>query len=340
MHSFLELCLLPYSLYTTSCTIIFLIYCNVKKKHFGTDISFNTFSRFFTSRNDTSNECIFCTKKYATKKQLVEHTKDQHSELVFQCDVCNEILERNVLITHMTAHAKEYKQCIANKETGENVEDNGLACANCIEDLDAHSAGGRGADDEVDKTINQEIAISFPKNNTKCYICNKIFSNRSGIKYHLNQVHAKIREFLCEICKASFGAKRVLTNHITGVHLNEKNFKCRKCDKCFKTSANLFVHMKSHNTDYCFVCELCDKAYKYHHHLKEHHISVHSKQNFECELCDKIFPAAFNLFRHMKTHRVDKQYTCEKCHQVFNQKRYYLAHYKRIHADELKSESV
>lgn len=308
--------------------------------------SFNNFSRFFVSRNDKSNECLFCTKKYTTKKKLVEHTKDHHSELVFQCDVCNELLDRNILIAHMTAHAMEYKQCISNKEAGENNEDYGFECSNCMEAivsqeaLEAHSAkscGGVAAVDvEVDKTIIKEIGISFPKNNTKCFICNKNFSNRSSIRYHLNQVHAKIKEFQCEICKASFGAKTVLANHITGVHLDKKNFKCRKCEKCFKTNANLYVHMKSHDTDYCFVCDICDKAYKFHHHLKQHHISIHSKENLECELCDKIFPSNFNLFLHMKTHRVDKQYTCEKCQQVFNQKRYYKAHYKRIHGNESK----
>lgn len=291
------------------------------------------------SRNPKSNECEFCTKKYTTKIKLVEHIKDHHAKLVFQCDVCNEVLDRSVLIPHMTAHAKEYKQCIANKEAGEDDEDYGFECAHCLEaistqeDLESHSAKScSGGDDEEDiKPMIQEVAIRFPTNNTKCYICNKNFTNRSGIRYHLNQVHAKIKEFQCDICQASFGSKNVLATHITGVHLGEKKFKCRQCDKSFKSNANLYVHKKSHDTDYSFVCDICDKAYKFHHHLKQHHITIHAKENLECELCDKIFPSNFNLFLHMKTHKVTQTYECEICHRIFNQKRYYQTHYKNIH---------
>lgn len=257
---------------------------------------------------------------------------------MFHCDVCNELLDRNVLIVHMAAHAKEFRQCMEEKKADKNYEDYGFECANCLEtisnqdELEAHSVKScTGADKDGGKTKIQEIAIAFPKNNTKCFICNKKFSNRSGIRYHLNQVHAKIKEFQCEICKASFGAKRILTNHITGVHLGERNFKCQKCDKSFKTNANLYAHMKTHDNDYCFACDLCDKSYKYHHHLKQHHITIHAKENIECELCDKVFPSNSNLLLHMRTHKEEK-HTCEICQHVFGQKHYLQAHYRRMHA--------
>lgn len=298
-------------------------------------------------------ECLFCTKKFETKESLIEHTKDQHSELVFQCDVCNELLNRNLLIEHMTAHAKEYKRCMTNKDQTDDQADDkdyGIECTNCMElistqeDLDAHSAkscvAGADYDEVIDKTIIQEVAINFPFSNTKCYICNKTFSNRSGVRYHLNQVHAKIKDFQCDICQKSFGAKSILENHISGIHAGgEKNFICAKCDKSFKTKSNLYVHMKSHSSNYSFMCGICDKSYKFHHHLKQHHLTVHSNDTFECELCNKSFPSNLNLILHMRTHLTGREYTCEKCNIVYKQKRYYQVHYKKTHGkDEEESE--
>ena len=70
----------------------------------------------------------------------------------------------------------------------------------------------------------------------------------------------------CRECSLIFSAKTDLKKHILAVH--PKNYECRVCDKICETSADLELHLNSHDLAKQFKCDVCGKSFHMRWRLK------------------------------------------------------------------------
>ena len=75
----------------------------------------------------------------------------------------------------------------------------------------------------------------------KCEICDKVFKNSSGLKYHFNIIHNLEKEHQCNICQKNFKLLSQLNLHVKIVHQNKKHHKCDLCGKSFSQTGVLKI---------------------------------------------------------------------------------------------------
>lgn len=300
------------------------------------------------TRSSKAFTCTFCktngtikTNTFISKAGLVEHLKDQHSEQIFHCEQCDNYLDRNVLIQHMTMHALSMFSHAGTNESQPEDED----------DQEQQTSGvdveeGEGSQETVEGKSGEGTEIGNKENDEKspppeakgdsrklyCYICEKALANRSAYSYHINQVHLNIKNFTCTYCNKKFGNQRLLNNHVAGVHSRERNFTCSTCSKRFKTNVALYNHQRIHDDSAIkFSCSFCDKKFRYRNHLTSHQLVHMNERNFPCTQCDKKFNNPECLQKHKLTHVETLPYQCPLCGFSTKQKRYLVMHAKRIH---------
>ena len=80
----------------------------------------------------------------------------------------------------------------------------------------------------------------------KCQQCNKSFTCKRNLQYHIQIDHEKIiKPFKCQQCVKSFSSKRYLQLHIQTVHEDSKLNTCHHCEKSFTHKANLKCHLQT-----------------------------------------------------------------------------------------------
>jgi len=199
--------------------------------------------------------------------------------------------------------------------------------------------GNRGSSDgdqamhnesrKEDTNLTSNHIIVHPKEKPySCEICNKLFSKKFKLVYHM-RVHTKEKPYSCEICNKSFLSKSDLVRHIR-IHTNEKPYSCEICNKAFSRKYYLVCHVRGHKKEKPYSCEICSKAYSQRRSLVNH-LRVHTQgKPYSCEICNKAFSAKNNLVRHMRIHTNEKPYSCEICNKAFSRK-YHLARHMRVH---------
>ncbi|XP_058464811.1 oocyte zinc finger protein XlCOF6-like isoform X1 [Malaya genurostris] len=301
------------------------------------------------TRSSKAFTCSFCktngtikANTFASKASLVDHLKDQHSEQIFHCEQCDNYLDRNVLIQHMTMHALSlFSQTGANESQPEDEDDQEQQTSGVDleegEGSQQTAEGKSGEGTEVGNKENDEKSPPPPEVKTEsrklyCYICEKTLANRSAYSYHINQVHLNIKNFTCTYCSKKFGNQRLLKNHVAGVHSRDRNYTCPTCSKRFKTNVALYNHQRTHDDGAVkFSCTFCDKKFRYRNHLTSHQLIHMNERNFPCTQCDKKFNNPECLQKHKLTHVETLPYQCPLCGFSTKQKRYLVMHAKRIH---------
>ncbi|XP_062533578.1 zinc finger protein 845-like isoform X2 [Armigeres subalbatus] len=334
---------------------------NSKQEEVVDDSPENKGKRF--TRSSKAFTCTFCksngtikSNTFASKTNLVDHLKDQHADQIFHCEQCDNYLDRNILIQHMTMHALsmftqtggqnesqpededdheqqtsgvDLEEGEGSQETIEGKSGEGTELAN--KENDAKSPPPTDSADVVDGS---PAAETKPGETRKlyCYICEKTLANRSAYSYHINQVHLNIKKFSCTHCSKKFGNQRLLNNHVAGVHSRDRNFTCDTCAKRFKTNVALYNHQRIHDDAAVkFSCTFCDKKFRYRNHLTSHQLVHMNERNFPCNQCDKKFNNPECLQKHKLTHVETLPYQCPLCGFNTKQKRYLVMHAKRIH---------
>uniref|UniRef100_A0A1Q3F543 C2H2-type domain-containing protein n=1 Tax=Culex tarsalis TaxID=7177 RepID=A0A1Q3F543_CULTA len=154
-----------------------------------------------------------------------------------------------------------------------------------------------------------------------CTICNRSYSNSTGLSLHVTTMHAAPEElrFKCEQCDKSFAKKFQLNAHqVLHVPEEEKSCVCPQCDKAFATNAKLNVHVKlRHQPPKIHVCQVCAKSFKskvqFDRHCKEHDES-HQEIRLQCKICSKWLKNASSLRKHLQRHDGEGQtHECGVC---------------------------
>lgn len=292
----------------------------------------SSISQTSPKKNKTSNEnskpivsystsdrktCDFCSEHFDAKELLVGHIKNEHTDLIFHCEMCDDYFAREQLISHMVNHAIK-----ANTEkSNETSESNGKP-EKSSESLKIDNGNNNSTKE------NQPTKV---KRTAHCEECDKSFADAGGLRYHVDHFHKKIKNYECDICGNFFSCKRIITNHIRGVHMKERRFECNLCKKKFSTDSALYIHKKSHENVLNFKCEICDRRFRSQCKLKIH-MTMHTKEkNYFCQICNRGFAVRNNLTKHLYTHSKSYDFKCDKCSYRANQKRYLFEHIKRTH---------
>lgn len=153
----------------------------------------------------------------------------------------------------------------------------------------------------------------------QCDECEKVFTQKGNLKFHLLQ-HFGHLPFSCEICGKQFRQSSALNYHMT-MHTNEKPFPCHICSKRYRGRYGLKDHLKRHSNANILkkLCTICGKGFTsksgYDRHMKAH-IGL---KNYACTLCPKRFLNAGTLNYHVKLHTgsIKKTVSCDVCHRAF-----------------------
>eukprot|EP00096_Caligus_rogercresseyi_P011464 TRINITY_DN4508_c0_g1_i1.p1 TRINITY_DN4508_c0_g1~~TRINITY_DN4508_c0_g1_i1.p1 ORF type:complete len:624 (-),score=168.24 TRINITY_DN4508_c0_g1_i1:172-2043(-) len=164
---------------------------------------------------------------------------------------------------------------------------------------------------------------------TKCYICDKLYADRYSLRYHL-RTHGIGRQIRCEYCNKSFSKPSRLDSHVKSHHNNIRDFKCSVCEKAFKTRLHLTNHFRQHSGEKPFACEICNVRFRHKASLLAHVRSHEGLRPYCCEICGKTFKEPSTLKAHSRVHTGDKPYKCKLCDKTFTQ-RAGLNYHKRLH---------
>lgn len=140
--------------------------------------------------------------------------------------------------------------------------------------------------------------------------------------------------------------------------------KCSNCGKGFRSSANYYIHMKTHNrNENDCVCQICYKMFSHRcdlqYHLQSAHGDKQSKSKdivqqdigsggtdatniflvpdeHQCAQCFKTFSSPANLRVHLLSHSIPKL-TCDICGAAFRTKHMHMQHIIRTHTLVIKN---
>ncbi|XP_053158196.1 zinc finger protein 436-like isoform X2 [Hemicordylus capensis] len=197
------------------------------------------------------------------------------------------------------------------------------------------------------------------KENSKCPVCEKIFSSKSSLNAHL-KTHMEEKPYKCSECGKSFGQKKALIRHHR-IHTGEKPYTCLECGKSFCQSAALITHQRIHTGEkpytctecgksFCqkttlirhqrihtgekpYACVECGKCFSHRSQLTSHHRIHTGEKPFKCLECGKCFSQNTNLTLHQRTHTGEKPFRCLECGKCFGHSTTLTAH-QRTHTGE------
>ena len=166
----------------------------------------------------------------------------------------------------------------------------------------------------------------------KCELCEKCFSNRYALKRHMKIHSISHQQFTSEDFDPRSQSDQ-LKNHATSHLIGVKLFKCEFCEKYFSGRDRLENHLLEHSTGLnTFQCEVCEQCFSQSDQLTQHMAVVHgtSVKLLECE--NKSLGQTEPLRRRMEVHSTTslKKYKCQKCDKRF-QYTHRLKRHEEIH---------
>lgn len=232
--------------------------------------------------NGKSFKCVDCRKRFSYKSSLSAHRRIHKApDSKFQCNCCGKHFKwKSNLIAHLAIHELQKFICDLCKKTYDTLDR-----------LEDHRKNHNNLTNQ-------------------CRYCEKAFSNRYKVNYHIRQKHHNIAPWQCQFCSESFATATKFRSHIYEIHDASKPFACEKCDRTFLTKRNLDIHGEKHtNDDKRFKCDYCGHQFAYKRNLYTHIMRYH-QQNKDSN--------NRNSMRKQRPNNVDHaRYFCKHCNRSF-----------------------
>ncbi|XP_039761243.1 zinc finger protein 184-like isoform X2 [Pararge aegeria] len=215
------------------------------------------------NRNTERLECKYCTKTFANKDGLNNHTMLKHptelSERTFKhyiCQDCGEAFKSpSQLKYHMTKHS----------------DTKAFYCVECDRGFKSNYA------------LKHHLKTAAPHANYlelryQCENCEKRFGVPRELERHMNKVHLNRRPYQCDKCDRAYLTLWSLNQHKRFTHEGHKRplkYPCPLCDKIFAGSATRKAHMRTHTGERPYVCSKCSATFSQSAALATHVKLVH-----------------------------------------------------------------
>ena len=241
----------------------------------------------------TSNKIRYKGLK-SVKKQLTDYKV---------CEICLKhvkYLNKHTVGVHPTGRNFNCDQCSKSYKTVIPLRDH---IKRKHSDSMDHQCSTCGKKFNVDRVLKKHIEQVHGKEDMKCKICNKSFSNIAAVEGHERRHNNKIVKIQCDLCH-KLVREEYLEKHKQFHGGQDK--KCSICKKGFKTNGELKKHEQIHTErERPYECKVCDAKMHSMKILKSHSLIHTTETPFSCpiENCDQRFNNGGSLFHHKRKHK-------------------------------------
>jgi KRAB domain-containing zinc finger protein len=139
--------------------------------------------------------------------------------------------------------------------------------------------------------------ISTAHDGYNCEKCNRNYTSKSGLKFHIAQEHEQ--KYPCPICGKSSGSSSSYNKHLAS-HTEGSDIKCPHCRYIFPNKDLFMAHRESCRMSRAYTCSHCGKGFPSKNSF-QHHEATHFDGKFPCHICGIKFSFSTNLNRHIRT---------------------------------------
>uniref|UniRef100_A0A336N6E3 CSON007547 protein n=1 Tax=Culicoides sonorensis TaxID=179676 RepID=A0A336N6E3_CULSO len=289
--------------------------CIKKSKKINFKDIYSLFSHY-KNKHKIQGYVICCGQKLSKARALALHMCRHLEPESFRCPDCNKMLTcPKILQYHRQNHLPENQRPLACKQCPRRFSYNSALIAHSITHL---------PEDQ--------------RNSHSCSECGKTYCSSGRLTSHINLAHSKNgEEFICHLCQKKFTSKGNLSYHLTTHQPNLHSMQCKVCLKWLKNKICLRKHMIQHS-EKKFKCHLCSEYQTVNKQCLVNHIRIkHSEEKrFACEVCEKSFKLKNTLMNHLRQHSKEQPYSCEFCSRKFTSSGNFYAHRKRMHMAQVQ----
>ncbi|XP_023943300.2 zinc finger protein 91 [Bicyclus anynana] len=208
-------------------------------------------------------DCKYCTKTFASKDGLNNHTMLKHptqlSERSFKHNICEECGEAFKSPSQLKYHVTKHSDFKA------------FYCVECDRGFKSNYALKH-------HLKNAAAHVNYLELKLQCEHCDKKFGVTRELERHMNRVHLNRRPYQCDKCERAYLTMWSLSQHKRFTHEGHKRplkYPCPLCDKVFAGSTTRKVHMRTHTGERPYACTKCAATFSQSAALATHNKLVH-----------------------------------------------------------------
>jgi hypothetical protein len=240
--------------------------------------------------NVLPRDCHICKKQFMKRKNLFEHFRRVHREVMFSCEHCDlKFVSEFILKTHIKSH--QVKENVLPSDC-HICKKQFMKRTNMLEHF---------------RRVHKEVLFS-------CEHCDMKFVSEFILKKHIKSHQGN--RINCDYCVSTFRIKEQWCKHMRKSHRGEM-FSCQDCDKKFVQEANLKAHVKSRHVGIPFHCSECPATFSKKTSMQMHMRFVHSGV-VVCEQCRSTFSHNGSLRRHMRNVHQKLLELTDECGEQFD----------------------
>lgn len=326
---------------------------------------------FHMERHKTGNMdtcvCTLCGRESTNENVLWDHFQYMHKRTKrYACTTCGKLFHKQSMLSRhqikyghkgareinvdtdgntISVDSAAFKKVIA-EEVVEMKSVNCVLCGEVVWGVDPNlindavtctSCEGPGLSLQVDS----EGAKVISRRQYHCNMCNKHFTTKDRLEYHIMRHSENMDEFICSTCGKELSTEQALFEHYLFVHKGARPHVCELCGKSYQFKARLKEHMRSHSGERPFACEICGQRCMTNNALRSHKKTHITEKRFPCQICNKAFRKRQDLNEHLERHwKNDKTmmfpqvFSCAVCLEMFPTFRILKKHMKETHRVE------